>query len=253
MNSNPGFILPDWPAPDNVRALCSTRDGGVSQGPYSSNNLALHVGDCDAHVRANRQRLVAAALPAEPQWLEQVHGNHLVEAQADGRIRTADACYTRARNQPCAVLTADCLPVLLCNRAGTQVAAVHAGWRSLAAGILRKTVASFPDAGGEVIAWLGPAIGPGRFEVGVDVLEGFFASAIDSHHTDLIAAAFTAGQRPMKFLADLYALARAELNGVGVGQVYGGDFCTYDQADQFFSYRRDGQITGRMASIIWMV
>lgn len=187
MNPKPGYLLPDWPAPDNIRALSSTRDGGVSLEPYSAANLALHVGDCEAHVRENRRRLMAAAsLPAEPQWLEQVHGNKVVRARDDGRILTADACYTDRRGLPCAVLTADCLPVLLCNRTGTQVAAVHAGWRSLAAGILRKTVATFPEGGGEILAWLGPAIGPARFEVGVEVLEAFFASAIDSDHTEMM-------------------------------------------------------------------
>ncbi|MBU2885200.1 peptidoglycan editing factor PgeF [Gilvimarinus agarilyticus] len=253
MSRETDFIIPEWPAPTTVRALTSTRLGGASRGGYASNNLALHVGDDESLVRENRQRLVEDKLiPRAPQWLEQVHGDKVVEASADGWVQTADACFTRQRELPCAVLTADCLPILLCNTAGTQVAAVHAGWRSLAAGIVRKTLATFSDDTPELMAWLGPAIGPAQFEVGVDVLEAFFASAIDDQHADMIAGAFTAGQKPMRFMADLYALARAELNGAGVDRIFGGDFCTYEQGDRFYSFRRDGKGSGRMASIIWL-
>ncbi len=250
-----GFIRAKWPVPANVKTCITTRSGGVSLAPYASNNLAQHVGDDPARVVQNRQALIThAALPAEPQWLEQIHGTRLVEACGDGRVRTADGCFSRHLGQPCAVLTADCLPVLLCNKAGTQVAAAHAGWRGLADGIVREAVASFTASPLELLVYLGPAIGPDAFEVGVDVLESFFDSAMSEEHSSAIADAFRPSlQRPLHFYADIYALARAELIALGMpaDAIYGGSFCTYSDADHFYSYRRDG-VTGRMASLIWL-
>lgn len=248
-----GFFRPEWPAPASVGALCTTRVGGSSVGAYQSNNLALHVGDRPADVEESRRQLMAAVpMTGVVQWLEQVHGNKIVEAGDDGFVRTADACYSRARQIACAVLTADCLPVLLCDAKGQQVAAVHAGWRSLAAGILRNALATFDRDIAPIYAWLGPAIGPNRFEVGVDVIEAMFENAKDGLHADQIAAAIRPASRPLHFYTDLYALAKAELESCGVSQIYGGGFCTYTEADRFYSYRRDGAQTGRMASIIWI-
>ena len=249
------FFSPNWPAPAQVRSCITTRQGGESAAPYANNNLALHVGDDSDVVQRNRSALISAAgLPATPQWLEQIHGIRLVEARTDGRVLTADGCFSRALHHPCAVLTADCLPVLLCDRAGTQVAAVHAGWRGLAAGIVREAVTSFSAPTAELLVYLGPAIGPDAFEVGIDVLEAFFDSAVSEEHAAAIAAAFRPClNRPLHFFADIYALARADLvaAGVPVAAIYGGDLCTYSDPARFYSYRRDG-VTGRMASLIWL-
>lgn len=246
------FIVPDWPAPARVAAAISTRMGGASVGNYASNNLALHVGDDSAKVAVNRLQLARELqLPAPPQWLTQVHGVKVVAAKADGLVRTADAVITKESGLPCAILTADCLPILLCDRAGSQVAAVHAGWRSLAKGIVRRTVAQFTTPGAELMAYLGPAISDQHFEVGIDVLEAFFRHADSEQQVENIQAAFRPSSRPLHFYADLYALARAALASLGVSAVYGGDYCTYGDPERFYSYRRDGQ-TGRMASLIWL-
>ncbi|MDQ2078114.1 peptidoglycan editing factor PgeF [Marinimicrobium sp. ABcell2] len=246
------LILPDWPAPANVRAAITTRSGGQSHGPYASNNLAFHVEDDERAVVANRERLRAQlALPEDPQWLTQVHGTKVPAARADGRVRTADGCYSRTPGLACAVLTADCLPLLLCNRTGTQVAAVHAGWRGLAKGVVKRAVSRFDDRPQDLLVYLGPAISREYFEVGVEVLEAFFRSARNQAHSDRIAASFSPGVRPLHFFADLYALARAELSALGVTQIYGGDYCTYADSERFYSYRRD-RVTGRMASLIWL-
>lgn len=250
------YIVPDWPAPSAVRAAVTTRLGGASDasaGGYAGFNLATHVGDNAKTVATNRQQLRAdLALSTEPQWLEQVHGIKVVEAAADGRVRTADGAITGQRGLPCTVLTADCLPILLCDKEGTQVAAIHAGWRSLAAGIVPHAVARFSAPPGQIIAWLGPAISADHFEVGVDVLEAFFDTAGSLEHSDAIAAAMRPGSRPMHFYADLPQLARAALFECGVTSVYGGDMCTYTD-ERYYSYRRDGQASGRMASLIWLV
>ncbi|MEK6664617.1 MAG: peptidoglycan editing factor PgeF [Pseudomonadota bacterium] len=235
------WIVPDWPAPPNVRALITTRTGGVSLGPYASMNPADHVGDEPLAVAANRARL-RAALPSEPFWLKQVHGDLVAEA-GSGPIE-ADASIARVAKQVCAVLTADCLPVLLCAADGSVVGAAHAGWRGLCAGVLERTVAAMGVPGQQVLAYLGPAIGPRAFEVGPEVREAFMA--LD----DSAAAAF-ASQANGKYLADLYLLARQRLAKVGVTQVYGGGDCTYTDAARFFSYRRDGA-TGRMAALVWI-
>ncbi len=236
------WIEPGWPAPPGVRACCSTRIGGVSSGPWHSLNLADHVGDEAAAVAENRRRLCEqAGLPAEPAWLTQVHGCEVVEGAGAGC--EADARASEREGEVCAVLTADCLPVLLCSRDGRRVAAVHAGWRGLAAGILERTVDTFSHPVGELLAWLGPAIGPDAFEVGEEVRAAF----VDDEPR--AAEAFRPG-RPGHWFADLYRLARQRLASRGVTAVYGGGLCTYRDERRFYSYRRDGQ-TGRMASLIW--
>jgi hypothetical protein len=235
-------LRPDWPAPPGVQGFMTTRAGGVSEGAWAGLNLGDHVGDEPSHVAANRA-LLRASLPAEPGWLKQVHSARVVELGRD-RDREADAALTRQRGQVCAVLTADCLPVLFCDRAGSVVAAAHAGWRGLANGVLEATVAAMQVPAGEILAWMGAAIGPQAFEVGDDVRDAFVAQHAEA------AAAFVP-HAPGKWLADLYALARIRLAAVGVQAVYGGDRCTFTETETFFSYRRDGT-TGRMASLIWL-
>ncbi|MDP1526223.1 MAG: peptidoglycan editing factor PgeF [Rhodocyclaceae bacterium] len=238
----PEFIIPDWPAPSNVQAIQTTRSGGVSIAPYASLNLGDHVGDAPAAVAENR-RLLRTHLPDEPVWLKQVHGTHCLDAATAVAGTEADAAFTRQPGVVCAVLTADCLPVLLCDDAGTVVAAAHAGWRGLAAGVIETTVAAMNLPGAQLMAWLGPAIGAENFEVGGEVREAFVT------HNRAAAAAFAA--RPHgKWRCDLYALARFRLEAMGISRITGADFCTAGDADRFFSYRRDGT-TGRMASLIW--
>ncbi len=249
---NSTWITPAWPAPASVRACITTRAGGVSLAPYASNNLGDHVGDSPAHVARNRANLrQQLGLACEPQWLAQIHGVKVVQASGDGRVRTADGSYSHQPQQPCLVMTADCLPILLCDKAGTQVAALHCGWRSLAKGICARGVARFSAPPGELMAYLGPAISQPHFEVGIDVLDAFFKGARSYTQQEQIAAAFVAGERPLHFYADIYALARAELQALGVKDIYGGDDCTYADPARFYSYRRD-KTTGRMASLIWL-
>ncbi len=239
------FLWPDWPTPAHVHAVCTTRAGGVSQVPYASLNLGDHVGDAASAVIENRARLRSVLkLPAEPRWLQQVHGHCVVDAAAQPRPCQADAAYTDQPGVVCAVLTADCLPLLLCDRAGTRVAAVHAGWRGLANGVIERTLEGFAVSGSELMAWLGPAIGPQAFEVGDEVRAEFVA------HDAAAAAAFQPA-RAGHWYADLYMLARQRLAARAVRAVYGGNCCTYTDATRFFSYRRDGS-TGRMASLIWL-
>ena len=238
------WIVPDWPVPAAVRALSTTRAGGVSLAPYASLNLGAHVGDDPARVAENRARL-RRLLPAEPCWLNQVHGSAVVDAAAVAGLPDADAAFSRKPGAVCVVMTADCLPVLLCDRAGTVVAAAHAGWRGLHGGVVEATVAAMGVAPGELIAWLGPAIGPQAFEVGGEVRAAFVAA---DGRAD---AAFRPAAQAGKWLADLYLLARQRLAALGVSAVHGGDCCTVGEADRFFSYRRDG-VTGRMASLIWL-
>jgi polyphenol oxidase len=245
----PLLIEPQWPAPPGVLALCTTRGGGCSAPPWDSFNLAHHVGDDADAVAENRLRL-ASALPRGVQfsWLTQVHGTAVVEA-GQTEYPQADAQWSRRPGAVCAVLTADCLPVLLCSATGDAVAAAHAGWRGLLAGVLEDTVAAMHTSPDQVLAWLGPAIGPQAFEVGPEVREGFLMAA-GSAAKPMIDACFTANpDRPGHYFADLYALARARLAALGVTRVFGGDWCTFSDPERFFSYRRDGQ-TGRMASVI---
>jgi len=241
-------IVPDWPAPPWVRACTTTRRGGESAGAFASLNLAGHVGDDPAAVAANRARLRAGlGLPAEPAWLAQVHGCEVapLETAADGGAPpTADAALTRGRGCVCAVLTADCLPLLVCDRGGRVCAAVHAGWRGLHRGVIEATLARLGCPPASVLAWLGPAIGPRRFEVGPEVRAAFLAQDAGA------AEAFRPGVGE-RWLADLYALARRRLAAVGVREVSGGGLCTASDATRFYSYRRDGR-TGRMATLIWL-
>lgn len=240
------LILPDWPMPATVKACSTTRHGGISKFPYDSLNLGTHVGDIATSVIANRQSLVEqAGLPQMPVWLEQVHGTRVLHL--DGKAISdvqADAVYSRVAGQVCAVMTADCLPVLFCSSAGDEVAAAHAGWRGLCAGVLEQTLAQFNAGSSSIIAWLGPAIGPQQFEVGEEVKQAFIQ--IDAQ----FAAAFTPSGS--KYLADIYLLARLRLQAAGIHAIYGGDRCTVTEKQHFFSYRRDG-ITGRMASLIWLI
>ncbi|CAI1081464.1 Laccase domain protein yfiH [Serratia quinivorans] len=240
------LILPDWPLPAGVKACSTTRHGGISLPPYDSLNLGTHVGDDARAVADNRQRLVeGAGLPQMPVWLEQIHGTRVVrlDGQTPADLR-ADAVYSNVPGQVCAVMTADCLPVLFCSQAGDEVAAAHAGWRGLCNGVLEQTLAAFAAEPGCISAWLGPAIGPQQFEVGPEVRAAFIA--VD----DAAAAAFT--PQGDKFLADIYLLARQRLQRAGIHAIYGGDRCTVSEISHFFSYRRDG-ITGRLASLIWLI
>jgi len=243
--TEPQFILPDWPAPANVRAAVTTRAGGVSRAPYDSFNLAAHVGDDPATVNENRARLRATlALPVEPTWLKQVHGVVVVDAALSGSEPEADGAFATQPGAVCAVLTADCLPVLLCNREGTKVAALHAGWRGLAGGVIEAGVKALGVPGSDLLAWLGPAIGPASFEVGPEVRAAFVQQDAQA------AQAFRAVPEG-KYLAEIYLLARLRLQRLGVAVVYGGGFCTATERARFCSYRRDGA-TGRMASLIWL-
>lgn len=241
-----GFIYPDWPAPANVKALSTSRLGGVSQGVFASLNLGTHVGDELAAVAQNRLLLKEnAGVPDEPAWLNQVHGTEvLVLDDWQGGLAHADAAVTKTAGQVCVVMTADCLPVLFCDNKGQQVAAAHAGWRGLCDGVIEQTLQLFEDPR-EVMVWLGPAIGPAAFEVGAEVRAAFVA-----HNAGANRAFVPAGHD--KYLADIYLLARQRLAAAGVTQIYGGKHCTVSQPQQFFSYRRDGQ-TGRMASLIWLL
>jgi len=242
------WLVPDWPATPRVSAVCTTRHGGHSAGPYRSMNPADHVGDDRVAVAANRETLRRVLqLPEEPRWLQQVHGTTVIDAAktvASGVAPLADAACCSRPGVACAVLTADCLPLLLCDQAGRQVAAVHAGWRGLAAGVIEQTVATMQQPGGALLAWLGPAIGPAAYQVGDEVREVFLT------HDSQAQAAF----RPDPeggWRADLYRLARQRLADRGVTAVYGGDLCSFTDAERFFSYRRDG-VTGRMATLIWL-
>lgn len=239
------LIVPDWPAPARVKSFMTTRVGGASQAPWTSLNLGDHVGDDAGHVAANRAHL-RGQLPAEPVWLRQVHGVRVIELGHEPAPE-ADAGFTRDSGQVCAVLTADCLPVLFCDRAGSIVAAAHAGWRGLAGGVLEATVAAMQVAPGDILAWMGAAIGPQAFEVGDDVREAFVSQHPGADDAFLPHPAGQAG----KWLADIYRLARIRLQHAGVDVIHGGERCTFNEPGQFYSYRRDG-VTGRMASLVWL-
>lgn len=246
------ILIPEWPCPANIRAAVTTRRGGVSTGPWRSLNLAYHVGDSPVAVQQNWQLLSALLrFPSSPQLLEQVHGTEVVVARGDRVIRRADGCYSGESGTVCCVMTADCLPILLCNRQGTEVAALHAGWRGLADGIVASGISHFNTPATELQAWLGPAIGKANFEVGEDVYSAFLRNAPAWGSLSDIEHCFIPTQQPDRWYADLYALARLALNAQGLLRVYGGQFCTYADTDRFYSFRRDGQ-TGRMASLIWI-
>ena len=240
------FITPNWPAPVHVKALQTTRAGGFSQTPYAGFNLGAHVGD-DAIVVTKNRQLLSPYLPSEPVWVNQVHGVEVIDAALSTCLQNADASFTTKPNVVCVTMTADCLPVLLCDKAGTVVAAVHAGWRGLCDGAIEAAVDKLPVEKNEILAWLGPAIGPKAFEVGEEVRQQFI------QYDQQAAQAF----KPLgdKWLCDMYMIAQQRLNQAGVTQIYGGsineDFCTYTDKARFFSFRRDN-VTGRMASLIWL-
>lgn len=236
------LIVPDWPAPPRVRALSTTRGGGSSLGPYASFNLGDHVGDDPLAVAANRALLIAH-MPTPPCWLSQVHGTRCIDADASDEGSEADASVSRGGRRACAVLTADCLPLLFCDQDGSVVAAAHAGWRGLAAGVIEATVAAMHVPAPRILAWLGPAIGPRAFEVGDEVRARFVGA-------DPRAAEAFAVHGWEKWLCDLHALARLRLESLGVVRIYADSSCTFTD-DRFFSFRRDGT-TGRMASAIWL-
>lgn len=239
----PDWLVPAWPAPSNVRVVQTLRSGGFSQAPWHSFNLGDHVGDQLEHVKANRAAL-RTLLPGDPCWLKQVHGIAAVNADLMPNLPEGDAAYARQIGHVCVVMTADCLPVLFCDRAGTVVAAVHAGWRGLVAGVLEATIEKMGVPVNQLLAWLGPAIGPACFEVGDEVRAAFIDQAA-------VAAQSFSPLENGKWLADIYGLARQRLQGAGIGSISGGDFCTVSDPQRFFSYRRDG-VTGRMASMIWL-
>ena len=281
-----GLIRPDWSVPANVRSFTTTRDGGFSRDRWSTLNLGDQCGDNPAHVNQNRE-LLQPLLPSGVRWLKQVHGTRVVNRdEVSGGLPEADAVFSFQTGQVCAVLTADCLPVLFCNRAATKVAAAHAGWRGLAGGILEATISAMACAPAELIAWLGPAIGPEAYEVGDEVYDSFMS--LDSENASLprpdprlpgldpgssfLGRGFERSKwipdqvrydgsqvrydgafkrSGDRWLADLYGLARRVLLRAGIKQVSGGRYCTYSEPDKFFSYRRDG-VTGRMASVIWL-
>ena len=238
----PEFIIPDWPAPAHVKSLQTTRIGGVSTGRYASLNLGDHVKDNPLHVAHNRQSL-SPFLPTEPVWLQQVHGIRVIDASTSSCLEAADASFATRKEVVCVTMTADCLPILLCDEAGTAVAAIHAGWRSLCDGVIEATVNAMSIEAGRLMAWLGPAIGPDAFEVGSEVREQFMAQ--DMHAETAFCP------HGDKWLGDLYTIARQRLNTLGIHQIYGGGRCTYNESDTFFSFRRDGD-TGRMATMIWL-
>ena len=242
MSMNKHWLTPDWNAPANIHAATLLRTGGISTGVYSSLNLATHVGDDLDCVRENRHRMKDwLALPAEPVWLEQTHSNIVIDAGQSTQLQQADASYTELAGVVCVVMTADCLPLLICSTDGKKIAAIHAGWKGLLAGIISNTLAALKT--NDVLVWLGPAIGARCFEVGVEVREAFVAKF----------APFAAGfvqTSDNKYLADIYQLARIELAARDVHAVYGGEYCTFTEQARFYSYRRDAQ-TGRMATLIW--
>ncbi|MCU6498378.1 peptidoglycan editing factor PgeF [Rugamonas sp. A1-17] len=261
MSNLPQWLIPHWPGlPANVGALSTTRRGGVSPAPYDDGmgqgglNLGTHVGDQPHNVAQNRA-IVRAMLPGDPAWLSQVHGTAVVDVARIGpqEVPEADASLSATAGKVCVVMTADCLPVLFCDVEGKVVAAAHAGWRGLAAGVLENTVDAMRAAGaGELMAWMGPAIGPYQFEVGPEVRQTFLSDALDDSGVRHVEAAFAPMEgKPGKHLADIYGLARYRLHRAGVKQVHGGEFCTVSNSGRFYSFRRDG-VTGRQAALIWI-
>jgi YfiH family protein len=242
---NSMFITPTWPAPKNIHAYTTLRHGGLSEKPYDCFNLAQHVGDQPEHVQANRQLLKKELnLLIEPIWLQQTHSTIAVKATPENREMEADASYTNQAHHTCVVLTADCLPLLVCNRDGTHIAAIHAGWRGLLNGVIESTLHALSLPPEELLVWLGPAIGPAHYETGDEVREQF----IHQHPNAINAFSPSPNNR---WLADLYALARLRLYHFGITAIYGGELCTYAD-NRFYSYRRDGGKTGRIATLIWI-
>ncbi len=255
INNNPSFIIPEWPAPKNVRAAQTTRLNGFSTESFSSLNLGEHVNDFPENVEKNRFKLQQELnLPSAPFWLQQVHGNsvHIIESgeqRGSGRDiipPIADASFTRETGQVCIIMTADCLPVLLCSKDGSEIAAIHAGWRGLLNGVIANTLSCFKSPPSEIIAWLGPAIGPDICELNNEIRVDFLNNNGENE------AAFHAREAD-RWFADLYELARISLRKFGLTEIYGGNYCTYRDSELFYSHRRDKGKTGRMASLIWKI
>lgn len=243
INSDNGWLTPDWPVPANIKALVTSRQGGTSQPPFDNMNLGDHVGDSVHSVEANRQALLDSMPGCEQiRWLQQIHGTDCVDSVHIADNHQADASFSTTPGLACAIMTADCLPVIFCDKNGTRVAAAHAGWKGLANGVLLNTLAQFEDPQ-QVLIWLGPAIAKANFEVGPEVRTAFNWATDDC---------FTAGQGD-RLYADLYELARQQLLKAGVarGQIYGGGLCTFADAERFYSYRRE-TTTGRLATCIWI-
>ncbi len=238
-------ISPHWPAPNTVRAYTTTRIGGLSTGNYQGLNLGMHVGDENENVIKNRELLNNALnLPENPRWLAQVHSNHPVEASTIQQHTEADASYTTQSNVVCAILTADCLPILLCNHEGSEVAAIHAGWKGLATQVVANTIESMQSDVSELMAWIGPGISAALYEIGPEVKQAFI------HQNSSYEAGFNTVQG--KLHADLNALAHIQLSLLGIKTIYSEKFCTYTDIQRFYSARRNGFHTGRMASLIWL-
>ncbi|PHS19185.1 MAG: multi-copper polyphenol oxidoreductase [Kangiella sp.] len=259
---NNEYIIPDWPAPSWIKSAVSTRKK-IGQNPYDSFNIAFHVNDDIAKVASNREQLITdLSIINSPFWLEQVHGINSIELLKDENRQTdyspannsadnrqlnnlvrADASYTKQKELPCVVMTADCLPLFLTNKNGTWISAIHAGWRGLCKGIVESTVAKYEGESAELIAWLGPAISQTHFEVGAEVREAFLA--VDKDYESGFKS-----HKPNYYMADLYFIARKKLSFLNI-KSYGGDLCTFEDSERFYSYRRDAE-TGRMASLIWI-
>ena len=245
MQHSERYHLADWPAPANVKALVTTRRGGFSSGVFSRFNMGIYSGDNPETVEQNRRQLTADwQLEHAPQWLKQVHGIDVIEALPNQGEQEADAMFTRTPGLMCTALTADCLPVLFCDRSGTVVASAHAGWKGLLAGVLENTVKAMAVDNGEILVWLGPAISQKNFEVGPEVREQFLAVNPEA------ADAFIPGEGD-RWFADIYRLARQRLEAISITAIYGGGLCSVEQEALFYSYRRDGRQSGRMASVIW--
>lgn len=239
------FIQPHWPAPPWIKAYTTLRNGGVSTAPYNDFNLAIDIGDNTKDVEKNRVILQQTLkLPAEPIWIQQIHSNIVAQAIKENKNKQADATFSKEAEQICIITTADCLPILLCDRQGTLVAAIHAGWRGLHKRIIEQTIMAIQIQPEEILVWLGPAISQKYFEVGEEVRNAFVEVDADADSAFIRSASG-------RWMGDLYALARLQLKKLGVYAIYGGDHCTFDEKDKFYSYRRDAQKTGRMASLIW--
>lgn len=239
------FVQPNWPAPAHIKAYTTTRSGWGGRQPHHHDTRGYHDATHPGCVTESADLKTLLQMPEEPIWLTQTHSTIALEATPANREQTADASYTNSSNRVCVVMTADCLPLLICNKSGTSVAAIHAGWRGLAGGIIENTVEKLALPGSELLVWLGPAIGPKRFEVGPDVYTAFTSQ-------DEAAQSAFIPHTPHKWLANLYTLAKQRLARFGITDIYGGDYCTHTQSDLFFSYRRDQGKTGRMASAIWI-
>jgi len=239
------YLQPNWPAPKNIKAYITTRENGYSQAPFNAFNIADYVGDDLDTVNKNIKTLIGELeLPESPLWLNQVHGTTVTRIEDCTEIPDADAAYTSLNDKVCAVRTADCLPILLCNRDGTEVAAVHAGWKGLLAGVIDSTISALSSAPDDLLAWMGPALGPKHFEVN----EAMRADFINQHPDNVTAFIYRDG----RWMMDFYLVATMNLQRFGITQIYGGEHCTFTEEAQFFSYRRDQGVTGRMASLIWI-